>query len=88
MLPPNCSYFFLPPFFHFRALRAKFARLRVLGFLDRFILRSFDTGIFLPFLVPVDLRSLPRLDFLILIPDRFLRRATMSLLNSHQLEHV
>ena len=37
------------------------ARLRVLGFFDFFIARSFLTGIFLPFLTLALLRSLPRL---------------------------
>lgn len=63
-------------FFHFLALRANVARLRVLGSLDFFILRSLDTGIFLPFLVPVDFRSLPRLDFLMRIP-LFLRATAL-----------
>lgn len=62
--------FFLP---HLRALSAKVALFRVLPDLDFFILRSFDTGIFEPFFVLVDFRSLPRLAFLILMG---LRRAT------------
>jgi hypothetical protein len=53
--------------FHFRALSANCARLRVVGFLDLARLASFLAGIFWPFFVPVDLRSFPRLAFLILI---------------------
>lgn len=45
------------------------ARLRVLGFLLFFRRLSVLSGIFCPFLVPVLLLSLPRFDFLILIPD-------------------
>jgi hypothetical protein len=61
-------FFFLPPLFHLRAFRANVARLRVLGFFDFFMARSLLTGIFLPFFALADLRSLPRLDFLILMP--------------------
>lgn len=54
-------------FLHLRAFSAKFARFRVLAERDFFILRSFETGIFLPFFAPADLRRRPRLDFLILM---------------------
>lgn len=60
-------FFFLPVFFHFLAFIAKVARFRVLGFFDFLSLRSLETGIFFPFLVPVDFRSLPRLAFLMRI---------------------
>lgn len=63
------------PLFHLRAFNAKLARLRVLGFLDFFNFRNFETGILEPFLVFVDFRSLPRLDFLMWIP--LLRRAML-----------
>jgi hypothetical protein len=61
-------FFFLPPLRHFRAFKAKLARLRVFGFFDFFMARSLPTGIFLPFLALAVLRSLPRLDFLMLMP--------------------
>jgi hypothetical protein len=60
---------FFPPLFHLRALSAKLARLRVFWFLDFFIERSLETGILLPFFTPAAFRSLPRLDFLMLMPD-------------------
>src|SRR5262252_3695815 len=54
----------LPPTLrHFRAFSAKLARLRVVGFLLRLSRRSVETGIFLPFLVPVCFRSAPFLSF-------------------------
>lgn len=67
-----------PPEFQERALRAKVARLRVFGLLDFFFARSVETGIFFPFFVFVDFRNLPWLDFLILIPLRRLRLATIT----------
>src|SRR5215831_13619324 len=78
-LVPVCSLYTLrlvqrfrlrPVFFHLRAFNAKLARLRVVGFLLFFNRRSVETGIFLPFLVPVDRRSLPRFAFLILMGAR------------------
>lgn len=62
--------FFLPRFLNLvLAFSAKVARFRVFGFFDFFRRRSVLSGIFCPFLVPVLFLSLPRLDFLILIPD-------------------
>jgi len=56
-----------------RALRAKFARFLVFGFFDFFIALNFDTGMFFPFFALAVLRSLPRFDFLMWIPDLRLR---------------
>ena len=53
--------FLLPVLRHLRALRAKVARLRVLGFLLLFIARSLLAGIGLPFFAPAARRSLPLL---------------------------
>jgi hypothetical protein len=70
--------FFLPVLRHPLAFKAKVARRLVLGFLDRLSCCNFDLEIFLPFLVFVVFRSLPRFDFLILMPERRrLRLATI-----------
>jgi hypothetical protein len=75
----NFHRFLRPPvFFHLRALSANVARRRVFGFFDFFRRRKVDSGILLPFFVPVVFRSLPRFFFLILIPLLRLRVAAIT----------
>ena|SRR5215472_3646321 len=64
------------PLFHLRALRANVARFLVMALRDFFIALSFETGMFLPFLVPVLALSLPRFFALMWILARPRLRAT------------